>query len=40
VFGDKAQAIKKFMRTEKIKFKKAPEQAIISTATFYNTLSK
>ena len=40
IFKDKAQAVKKFMRTENIKFKKNPEQAIVSTAAFYNGLTK
>lgn len=40
IFSDKAQAIKKFMRSEKATYKKNPEQAIISTVIFYNGLSK
>ncbi|MCW3106682.1 MAG: hypothetical protein JWQ09_1188 [Segetibacter sp.] len=40
IFKDKAQAIKKFIRSGNVKYKKNPEQAIITTALFYNGLSK
>ncbi len=40
LFSDKAQEVKKFMRTAKIKYKKHPEQYMVAATTFYNGLTK
>jgi hypothetical protein len=40
IFYDKAAEIKKFLRTRKVKYKKNPEQAILTAAAFYNGLTR
>jgi hypothetical protein len=37
-FKDQSREIRKFIRNEKLKFKKNREQVIVNTATFYNGL--
>jgi len=40
MYGDKAQEVKNYMRSRKVKYKRNAEQAIVTATTFYNGLTK